>query len=253
MRPAKWRNIITNQQLQKYPNNAAIHQFVEKRMQELPLNHGDAYNSYFALVKSGLQEPLSTHADHFNTNYAYGIAAYSMGEIFLNQLGYIVGSDTRNKILLEYYRLWRFKHPNASDFVRVAEKVSGIQLDWYKEYWVNTTKTIDYGIDSLWESGGKTKIRLKMLGKLPMPVDVLLTYKDGSKELAYIPQYSMFGEKPVEDKGIPRTSFEPWKWTSPTYTFDITHRLTDLKIVEIDATQRMADVNRKNNRLELNW
>jgi len=242
-----------DQQLQKTPGNTALRTYVDKRKQALPLNHADAYDSYFALVKSGLQEPLTTHADHFNTNYAYGIAAYSMGEIFLDQLGYIVSTETRNKILLEYYRLWRFKHPNVADFVRVAEKVSGMQLDWYKEYWVNTTKTIDYGIDSLWEAGGKTKIRLKMAGKMPMPVDVLMTYKDGSKELAYIPQYSMFGEKPVEDKNIPRTSFEPWKWTSPTYTFEVSRRLTDLKIVEIDATQRMADVNRKNNKLELNW
>ena len=159
----------------------------------------------------------------------------------------------RDKILLEYYRLWRFKHPNANDFMRVAEKVSGLQLDWYKEYWVNTTKTIDYGIDSLWEENGKAKIRLKMVGNMPMPIDVLVQYKDGSKELAYIPQYLQFGSKPVEDPAIPRTSFEPWRWTHPTYTFELNHRLTDLKIVEIDPTQRMADVDRKNNKLELNW
>jgi hypothetical protein len=173
--------------------------------------------------------------------------------MFLEQLGYIAGAETRDKILLEYYRLWRFKHPNANDFMRVAEKVSGQQLDWYKEYWVNTTKTIDYGIDSLWEENGKAKIRLKMVGNMPMPIDVLVQYKDGSKELAYIPQYLQFGAKPVEDPGIPRTSFEPWRWTHPTYTFELNHRLTDLKIVEIDPTQRMADVDRKNNKLELNW
>ena len=85
--------------------------------------------------------------------------------------------------------MWRFKHPNANDFMRVAQKVSGMQLDWYKEYWINTTKTIDYGIDSLWEENGKSEIRLKMIGYMPMPIDVVVTYKDGSKEMAYIPQY----------------------------------------------------------------
>jgi len=88
---------------------------------------------------------------------------------------------------------------------------------------------------------------------MPMPIDVELQYKDGSKELACIPQYFMFGEKPVEDPAIPRTTFEAWKWTSPTYTFELNHRLTDIKVVEIDPTQRMADVDRKNNKLELNW
>jgi hypothetical protein len=239
--------------LKKHPDNAGLKQIVERDQQQLPAHHYGAYSSYFALVKSGLEEPLTTHADHFNTNFAYSIASYSKGEMFLEQLGYIVGAETRDKILLEYYRLWRFKHPNASDFVRVAEKVSGMKLDWYKEYWVSTTKTIDYGIDSLWEVNGKANIRLKMAGYMPMPIDVVVQYKDGSKEMAYIPQYLMFGEKPVEDPSIPRTVFEPWKWTHPTYTFELNHRLTDIKIVEIDPSQRMADVDRKNNRLELNW
>jgi hypothetical protein len=128
-----------------------------------------------------------------------------------------------------------------------------MQLDWYKEYWINTTKTIDYGIDSLWEENGKSEIRLKMVGYMPMPIDVVVTYKDGSKEMAYIPQYLMFGAKPAEDSGIRRTVFDPWKWTSPTYTFELGHHLLDIKSVEIDPTQRMADVDRKNNKLELNW
>lgn len=242
-----------HERLRRDPNNEALQQIIEKEKTQLPLYHFNAYNSYFNLVKSGLEEPLTTHADHFNTNFAYNIASYSKGEMFVEQLGYITGAEVRDKILLEYYRLWRFKHPNASDFVRVAEKVSGIQLDWFKEYWVSTTKTIDYGIDSLWEEGGKAKIRLKMIGYMPMPIDVEVQYKDGSKELAYIPQYFMFGEKPVEDNTIPRTTFEAWKWTSPTYTFELNRRLTDIKIVEIDPTQRMADVDRKNNKLELNW
>jgi Peptidase family M1 domain len=242
-----------HERLRRDPNNEALQQIIEKEKTQLPLYHATAYNSYFNLVKSGLEEPLTTHADHFNTNFAYSVASYSKGEMFLEQLGYITGAEVRDKILLEYYRLWRFKHPNASDFVRVAEKVSGMQLDWYKEYWVSTTKTIDYGIDSLWEEDGKAKIRLKMIGYMPMPIDVEVQYKDGSKEIAYIPQYFMFGEKPVEATNIPRTTFEAWKWTSPTYTFELNHRLTDIKVVEIDPTQRMADVDRKNNKLELNW
>ncbi len=218
----------------------------------LPLHQDDSYAGYFNLAQSGLEEPLSTHADHFNTNFAYSQAAYSKGAVFLAQLGYIISDSLRDKTLLEYYKQWRFKHPNAGDFVRVAEKVSGIQLDWYKEYWVNTTKTIDYAIDSLWEQNGKMNVRLRMVGQMPMPIDVLLQYKDGSKELVYIPQLIMFGTKPAED-AIMRTIKEPWKWTHPTYTFEVSRKLFDIKSIEIDPTWRMADINRKNNKLELNW
>ena len=217
----------------------------------LPEYDRGSYQSYIALAKSGLEEPLTTHADHFNTNTAYSAAAYSKGSVFMGQLGYIVGGEVRDKILLEYYRLWRFKHPNVNDFMRVAENVSGMKLDWYKQYFVNSTKTIDYGIDSLWEEGGKSKIRLKMIGKMPMPIDLYVEYKDGKKELAYIPTYQMFGEKPVEDATVPRTVHEAWKWTHPTYTVEITGRLSDLKLVEIDPTQRMADLERRNNRLQI--
>ena len=215
--------------------------------------YAGSYRGYYALVKSGKEEPLTTHADHYDLNFAYSLAAYSKGAVFLAQLGYITGDKTLDKILLEYYRQWHFKHPNAADFIRVAEKVSGMQLDWYKEFWVTSTKTIDYSIDSLWEEGGKTKVRLKQIGLIPMPIDLQLTFKDGTKELHYVPMYLMFGQKPVEDETIPRKVYEPWKWTSNTYVIETNRRLTDFTQVEIDPSQRMADVDRKNNKLELKW
>ena len=221
--------------------------------------HADEYAGYYSLVRSGKEEPLTTHADHYNYNFAYSIASYSKGAIFLEQLGYIVGADVRDKILLEYYRLWRFKHPNADDFIRVAEKVSDMKLDWYKEYWVNSTKTIDYAIDSLWEESGKTKIRLIRNGLMPMPIDLQITYKDGKKQLHYIPVNLMYGAKPIENSGnnsdsiLARIIYQPWKWTNNTYVIESDHKLTDIVTVEIDPSQRMADVDRKNNKLELKW
>jgi len=210
-------------------------------------------SNYFYLAKSNYQEPLTTYADYYSTNLGYSLSSYSKGSVFMIQLGYIVGEQTLDRILLEYYREWRFKHPNAEDFFRVAEKVSNMQLDWYNDFWIKSIKKIDYGIDSLWEVNGKTKIRLRMLGQVPMPIDVLLQFRDGSKEQAYIPLYSMFGTKPDENKTIPRYVYEPWKWTNTTYEFEVNHKLTDLRIIEIDASHRMADVNRNNNKLELKW
>ncbi len=231
------------------PNNKNLKETIDIS----PEDHSSAYSSYFALAKSGFEEPMTTHSDHYNSNFGYSIAAYSKGEVFMEQLGYIVGADVRNKILLEYYKQWRFKHPNPNDLVRIAEDVSGIQLDWYKEYWVNTTKTIDYKIDSLWEENGVSKIRLRRVGQMPMPVDLQLTFKDGSTEMYYIPLNLMFGEKPNENKTQKREVLGEWKWTHPTYIVEMKRRLTDIKIVDIDPTKRMADIDRKNNTMELNW
>jgi len=212
--------------------------------------HAETYKTYYQLVKSGKEEAMITHADHFNTNYAYRNASYIKGAVFLEQLGYITGAAVRDKILLEYYRLWKFKHPNAADFIRVAEKVSDTKLDWYREYWVNSVKTIDYAFDSLWEQGGKTKIRIKRVGQMPMPVDLQLKFKDGSAEMHYIPLDLMYGAKPAEDT-ITRRIYPAWHWTDETYVIESERRLADISIAEIDASQRLADVERKNNRIKL--
>jgi hypothetical protein len=215
--------------------------------------HQSAFSAYVALSKSDFNEPLTTHADHYSTNTAYSTNAYSKGEVFLEQLGYITGSAVRDSILLKYFNTWKYKHPHVNDFIKIAEQTSGLQLDWYRDFFVNTSKTIDYGIDSLWDEGGKMMIRLRNHGSMPMPVDLELTFKDGSVEHAYIPQYLMFGSKSNEKPSIKRTVGEPWKWTHPTYTISIDRKLIDLKKIEIDPGKRMADGERRNNKLELNW
>ncbi|MEO5682993.1 MAG: M1 family metallopeptidase [Chitinophagaceae bacterium] len=219
----------------------------------IPEDEGDSYLSYLKLAKSGFEEPMTTHADHFNTNYGYSTAAYSKGAVFMAQLGYVVGTANRDRILLNYYSQWRFKHPNVNDLIQVAEKTSGLKLDWYREYFVNTTKTIDYSIDSLWEEGGKTKIRLANKGKMPMPIDLQLTFKDGSKEMHYVPMDLMFGAKPVEDPAIARLVYDEWNWTNPLYVIETTRKLADITVAEIDPSHRMADTNRKDNKLEIKW
>jgi hypothetical protein len=246
-----YRQEVTRKQLANNPSELRKSDSVF--FNSLPLYHSPNYAGYFNLIRSNREEPLTTHADHFNTNYAYSNAAYSKGAVFLEQLGYIAGAQVRDRILLEYYRQWRFKHPNANDFIQLSEKVSKMKLDWYKEYWVNTTKTIDYGIDSLWEANNTTNIRLKMVGQMPMPIDVKLTFKDGSSEWHYIPMYLMFGEKPAEEGQSPRIVYEAWKWTHPTYAIQTKKRLIDIASVEIDPTLRLADIDRKNNRIELRW
>ena len=222
----------------------------EENKEDLPAQQSDNYAGYFALAKSPFEEPMTTHADHFNTNFGYSLAAYSKGSVFINQLGYIVGDKQRDEILLAYYNQWKFKHPNANDFVRVAEKHTGIALQWYKEYWINSTKTIDYAVGNinLDSITGKTQIALKRIGKVPMPLDVVITYRDGSQELHYIPLNLMYGNKPAEDN-LTRIMQPEWRWTHPEYMFETSRRINEIKTIEIDPSQRMADLNRSNNKL----
>ena len=223
---------------------------VEKAKLDLPLTQAGSYAGYMALAKSGLEEPASTHADHFNTNYAYSNAAYSKGATLLGLLGYVIGDSVRDAVLLNYYNTWKFKHPNANDFFRVAEKTSGIQLQWLKEYWVNSTKTIDYGLNDIQAGNNTAIISIQRLGKLPMPIEVLITYKDGTTELHYMPLDLMLGGKMAEG-AVNHIIHSAWQWVAPTYTFETSKPLSALKSIEIDPSYRMPDLNRSNNKLEI--
>lgn len=237
--------------------------------------HDGSYKGYEYLAKSGAEEPMTTHADHFNTNFAYGQASYAKGAVFLAQLEYIIGKTAFDKGMLDYYNAWRFKHPNPNDFIRIMEKASGLELDWYKEYWVNTTHTIDYAIIDVTKgnkeskdttvakavdkkylfSSGKpdkkgTTIYIQRQGKMPMPLDVVVYSEKGKTETIttyQIPLEIMRGSK-INDviEGTP-VLMKDWKWTHPVYALHIPIKLSDITKIEIDPSLRMADIDRKDN------
>jgi len=208
--------------------------------------HSGSYRSYYYLVNNGGQQPLTTHADRYATNQAYGISAYSKGSVFLSQLGYIIGPENLAKTLKRFYSDFKFTHPTPNDFIRTAEKVSDFELDWYLTDWTKTINTIDYGIKAVKENGGKTQVTLERIGLMPMPIDLYVIYDDGSQELFYIPLRMMWGEKPNPFSDLKRTILNDWSWTNPTFTFEIKNG-KKVKSMMIDATQRMADVDPKNN------
>jgi hypothetical protein len=213
--------------------------------------HQGSYSSYFSLVNSGLQEPANQHSDHFNTNRAYSTMAYSMGAVFLEQLKYIIGEDNFYRGMKRYYNTWKMKHPEPNDFIRIMEKTSGLQLHWYLRYWINTTKRIDYGIGRIAETGGNTLIELNRIGEFPMPIDLVVSFKDGSKQSFYISMNELLGNKPSENIIEGRITLEPWPWVNSSYSLIINKKESSIESIEIDPSQRMADVNRKNNKIVL--
>ena len=157
-----------------------------------------SYNRYYNFVKTGLEEPLSTHSDHFSTNEAYGVGSYTKGAIFLMQLSYVIGEDNLYKGLRRYYNQWKFKHPNEYDFIRIMEKVSGIELDWYLDYWIKTIHQIDYSVEVRDNENKYLGIIISRIGKMPMPIEIEIQYDDFSTTNYYIPLSIMRGEKNLE-------------------------------------------------------
>ena len=203
-----------------------------------------AYKNYIKLALSGKEQPLTTHADRYEFNSAYGASAYSKGSVFLAQLGYVIGEENLKKTIKKYFDDFHFKHPTPNDIIRSAEKISGLELDWYLMDFGQTTNTIDYGVRGLRESGDKSIVSLQRIGLMPMPIDLEVVYIDGSRETFYIPLQMMRGEKPSVEK---RIVLKDWAWSSPSYRFTINRLKSDIESITIDAKNKMADINKYNN------
>ena len=210
--------------------------------------HVAAHRNYHFLVKKNEQEPLTTHADHYKMNRTYGISVYSKGEVFLDQLEYILGEKDFEKTMINYYNQWKFKHPNANDFKRVAEQTSGLELDWYLEQFIGTTNFIDYGIDSISVCDkNTTRIHLQRIGDMPMPLDVVVTLMNGKTKTYNIPLTVMRGSKTISKYDNYEVVSEDWPWTNPTFNLCIDEKIENIARIEIDPSLRLSDVNRKNN------
>ncbi len=223
-----------------YISTLAMNAIYQKNPKAHPLK--GAYKSYFRLANSGIEMPQTTHADRYKTNTNYGISSYSKGAIFLNQLEYIIGKENLSKTLHRYYELWQFKHPTPTDFIRVAEKVSGAQLRWYLNDWTRTTNSIDYGIKAVNDKGNKTELVLERIGLMPMPIELKITFTNGSTKNYYIPYRRMFWAKPFQGETL-----KSWGWAYPNYKLTLDQAKSKIERIEIDPSQRLADVQRENN------
>lgn len=207
-----------------------------------------SYNRYYKFIKSGLEESLSTHSDHFSTNQAYSVGSYTKGAIFLMQLGYIIGEDKLFSGLRRYYNEWKFKHPDEYDFLRIMEKESEIELDWYIDYWVKTTHQIDYSIEVIKKEENKFLFSINRIGSMPMPIEVEVSYDDFSTDRYYIPLSIMRGEKDNSSDNL--ILLEDWEWVNESYNINIDIQKKNIKKIVIDPSGKMADVDKSNNILE---
>jgi len=204
------------------------------------------YIGYRKFAETGAEEALSIHADHFLTNRAYGVGSYVKGAIFLHQLGYIVGQDVLNRILLRYYNDWKFKHPNDDDFVRIAEEESGMVLDWYQEHWIYSTRVIDYAIDTVYNTEVGVTVELANRGTMPMPLDILVRYSSGDEIVYNIPLRMMRGSKQNDYPGKMFDTMSDWPWVYSQYSLSLPGQLEEIESITIDPESRMADIDPEN-------
>ena len=231
-----------------YIEDLAMHALMppKDKKEEQANPFASSYSNYFYMVKTGKEQPLSTQADRFDLNMLYSIASYSKGSIFLSQLGQLIGEEKLSETLKRYYADYKFTHPTPNDITRTAEKVSGAELGWYLTDWTLTTNTIDYSL-KVAEDGNNTKVTLERIGRMPMSIDIIAVYEDGTQETFYVPLRMMYYTKDNPYPNLKRTVLPEWDWAHKTYNFNISKPKKAIKVLMIDPADLMADVNRDNN------
>ena len=206
--------------------------------------------SYVNFTKTGKEEPAVWLADHHDDGRAYSIASYVKGDLFLVQLGYIMGEQNLSLVMKEFYSQWKLKHPTDRDFMHIAQKISGMDLKWFHHYWINTTKTIDYAIKNVEYGPASTIITLENKGQIPMPIDFSLMTADKKVINYHIPMNMTHVWKSKDIYGN-FTTLNYWPWTQKEYKITVPYRKDQLSAIGIDFSQRMADVNPEDNFVEV--
>ena len=203
------------------------------------------YYPYIKTVRDGYDYPLNTHSSMFNGAVrhggGYGLVYYKTG-VMLYNLQYVLGDQLFKEALQFYFKRWQMAHPYPEDFRQAIMDYTKADLNWFFDQWLETTKNIDYSIKSVHYENDKAKIKLARKGLMQMPIDLMVTYKDGTKENYYIP--NTFFKKQTDAITLPM--WYGWDRLHPSYSFEIN---TNKKIasIKIDPTNRLADINLSNN------
>ena len=232
-----------------YYENLVMHQILPPKVATANPFVG-TLNAYRNFVKRGIEEPAVWFGDHHDNGGAYSFASYVKGELFLVQLGYIMGEQNLSVTMKEFYNTWKLKHPTDRDLMHIAQKVSGMDLKWFQNYWINTTKTIDYGIKDVKYDANSTTITLVNNGNIPMPIDFSILTKD-KKVINYQIPLNMTHVWKKKDIYGDFTTLNYWPWTQKEYTFTIPYNKSQISTLGIDFSQRLADVNMADNMVEI--
>jgi aminopeptidase N len=144
-----------------------------------------------------------------------------------------------------FYQTWKFKHPEPNDFVKVFEDVSSMELTWFQNYWLNTTKKIDFSIDTVEKTKEGVKITFGNQG-IPMPLEFEIKLQNGKSMNYYIPIDLTNNSK--MDFNESTQTLPKWSCASKKYSVvlgDI--KMKDISQINLDPQGVLPDVIMSNN------
>jgi Peptidase family M1 domain len=212
----------------------------------------EAYNRYMPVAASNNDETIiDNHSDMFNGALRHGGGygqVYSKTATMLYNLQYVLGDSLFQAAFSNYFNQWKFCHPYVEDFRSSMIQYTHVDLNWFFDQWLTTSKTIDYGVKSV-RKGDSTDtylVTFKRKGRGQSPIDFTVKANDGKMYSYYIP--NTWYEKKTNATVLPR--WIGWDNIRKTYTAEVVIP-SGVNSVAIDTSHRLADANMLNNSSKL--
>ncbi|MBS1646660.1 MAG: M1 family metallopeptidase [Bacteroidetes bacterium] len=245
-----WENIQGKYNIYPKTKNA----YIRNHTDSVYYRETNAYLRHFGDVLRGDETTLNTHSDDFNGALAHGggySQVYMKTVVMLYNLRYVLGDSLFKAAMQNYFNQWKMGHPYPEDFRNSIIQFTHNDLNWFFDQWLETAKTIDYGIKRVKKIKGVNNqyaITLKRYGRMQMPVDFTVETTMGEKLHYYIP--NTWYEKKTTATTLPR--WIGWGKVKPTYTATITIPQGKVRNVTLDTAHVFPDVNPLNNSYKKN-
>ena len=92
------------------------------------------------------RDPVVRKAWKFYSGGSYGVNSYAKPAMLLTTLQNYLGEDVMLKVMREYVKRWRFKHPTSRDFINVVNDVTGKDMNWYFDQALFSRAELDYSV-----------------------------------------------------------------------------------------------------------
>jgi len=212
------------------------------------VRNSEVYTAYMLDAIKEEETTINKHSNDFNTRLRHGGGyrhVYYKTAVMLYNLQYVLGDELFIKAMQHYFNQWKIAHPYPEDFRNSIIQFTHADLNWFFDQWLETSKTIDYEIESVKKNKnpGEYTITFEREGKMQMPIDFIVIDQKDSIHKFHIPNTWFI--KNTDATVLPK--WFGWDKIQPMYQATVTIP-NGVKKVIIDPTDRLADVNMRNNR-----
>lgn len=240
---------------------------------DLPIDENTVYNGYLTDAINKNDAQLNTHSDDFSSALGHGGGyrhVYYKTATMLYNLQYVLGDSLFTAAMKNYFNQWKICHPYFDDFRSSIIQYTHIDLNWFFDQWMETTKRIDYSVGkikkvkvdpeknpdalmgSIVNNGSDPsrqayEITFKRKEEMQMPIDFVVI-NEKNDTFSYTIPNTYFSKK---DKNTTTLKYWlGWGMLNKKYTATV-FVPGKIKNVVIDPSHRLADVNMLNNSKKL--